>query len=152
VQVVVPREKVQFSGLVLALDWATDRDAVANAAEVGEVGAVGALHAPRRMEAKAMAVARDLMGDSLAVKSVKYSDFTGGKPYAFEQPDLNWHLGWSRLEATERVRVVSSTVTRYEFTTSGRYRWREGTGNCLCPDPRQKRPDVVNWYLPTMHL
>jgi hypothetical protein len=60
VQVVVPRENVQFSSLALAFGWLTARVAVAKAAEV--VGAVGVSHAPRRMEAMATAVARDIMG------------------------------------------------------------------------------------------
>jgi hypothetical protein len=57
VQVVVPREKVQFSsGAGLAF-------AIADAWDVVKVeGAVGVLHAPRRMEAMATAVARDIMG------------------------------------------------------------------------------------------
>jgi hypothetical protein len=60
VQVVVPRENVQFSseaGLAFAIADAWDVVKVA--------GAVGVLQAPRRMEARATAVARDIMGDSL---------------------------------------------------------------------------------------
>ena len=49
--------------------------------------------------------------------------------------------------ATANEREGSGKLTQAESSklqTSGRHRWRSGTGSWFCPDPRQKRPGVVS--------